>query len=63
MYVCMHGHHYDQKSSYVVTVQLIGNAPGGAIIMIDLGAKQWEAPLNYCMEYEVVCWVCTIAPT
>ena len=32
--------------------------------MINLGTKQWEAPLNYCtMEYEVVCWVCTIAPT
>ncbi len=24
------GHHYDKKSSYVETVQLIGNAPGGA---------------------------------
>ena len=33
-------------------------------IKYDLGTKQWEAPLNYCtMEYEVVCWVCTIAPT
>ena len=32
--------------------------------MINSSAKQWEAPLNYCtMEYEVVCWVCTIAPT
>ena len=26
------GHHYDQKSSYVVNVELIGNAPGGAKI-------------------------------
>ena len=36
MYVCTDGHHYDQKSSYVVTVQLIGNAPGGAIIITTL---------------------------
>ena len=26
----LYGHHHDQKSSYVVTVQLFGNAPGGA---------------------------------
>ena len=54
--VLYHGHVYCTNWYCSRNIQVLN--------MINLGTKQWEAPLNYCtMEYEVVGWVCTIAPT
>ena len=43
-HVCRHGHHYDQKSSYVEIGQLIGNAPGGATNQIDALISESRIP-------------------
>ena len=53
------GHHYDQKSSYGVTVQLIGNAPGGATIVMYICLYEYPLLTVHVVEISVYTIVCT----